>query len=233
MAPPTKRNKKKQILQATQKRQRKGALYLVAIIIVITTIGIGWYVYASSQTPQPATGLPDTVYAKLNTTQGMIEVELYHSKTPKTVENFVNLANSGFYNNLVWHRIAKNFVIQTGNSNSKNGLNNSTWSQPGAGQQIPFEYDSSLHNAAGYLAMASTNRQVGGSTQFYININDNSQALDGGYCVFGKVISGMNAAYALGNLPVYNTSPPGQPTDGQPVNPANAMLLSVTISNTP
>jgi cyclophilin family peptidyl-prolyl cis-trans isomerase len=229
--------RKKKIMQATRKRQRRGAVYLVALVIVIATIGIGWYVYASSQStaqssPQPNT-LPDIVYAKLATSQGTIEIELYHSLTPKTVENFVNLANSGFYNNLVWHRIAKNFVIQTGNSNSKNGLNNSTWSQGGSGQSIPFEYASSLHNAVGYVAMASTGQRVGGSTQFYININDNSGTsvgLDGNYAVFGKVISGMNAAYVLGNLPIY----PGlSPTDGQPTNPADAMLNGVTISNSP
>jgi cyclophilin family peptidyl-prolyl cis-trans isomerase len=226
--------RKKKIIQATRKRQRRGAVYLVAIVIVITTIGIGWYVYASSQSPaqsspQPNT-LPDIVYAKLGTSQGTIEIELYHSLTPKTVENFVNLANSGFYNKLVWHRIAKSFVIQTGNSNSRNGLNNSTWSQAGSGQSIPFEYASSLHNAVGYVAMASTNQQAGGTTQFYININDNSGALDRNYAVFGKIISGMNAAYAIGNLPIY----PGlSPTDGQPINPADAMLNGVTISNSP
>src|SRR5947207_10545004 len=163
---------KKRTVQTVRKRQGRGKIYLLGAFIIIVVVGVTLYVYASSQST------PAIVYAKLNTSQGVIEIELYQNATPKTVTNFVNLANSGFYNNLVWHRIAKNFVIQTGNSNSRNGLNNSTWSQAGTGQAIPFEYDNSLHNAVGYVGMASTGTQVGGTTQFYININNNSATLD-------------------------------------------------------
>ncbi len=202
-------------------------MYLVGTLILVAIIAISVVVYAYIQPGGTNTGSQAVVYAKLNTSQGLIEIELYQNATPKTVTNFVSLANSGFYNNLVWHRIAKNFVIQTGNSNSRYGLNNSTWSQPGTGQAIPFEYDNSLHNAVGYVGMASTGTQVGGTTQFYININDNSATLDGKYAVFGKVIAGMDVAYSIGNLPIYNSP------DGQPINPSGAMLTSVTISNSP
>ncbi len=202
-------------------------MYLVGTLILVAIIAISVVVYAYIQPGGTNTGSQAVVYAKLNTSQGLIEIELYQNATPKTVTNFVSLANSGFYNNLVWHRIAKNFVIQTGNSNSRYGLNNSTWSQPGTGQAIPFEYDNSLHNAVGYVGMASTGTQVGGTTQFYININDNSATLDGKYAVFGKVIAGMDVAYSIGNLPIYNSP------DGQPINPSGAMLTSITISNSP
>ena len=194
---------------------------------MIVVIAISVIVYGSIQPGGPPSGSQAIVYAKLTTSQGVIEIELYHSSVPKTVDNFVNLAKSGSYDNLVWHRIAKNFVIQTGNANSKNGLNNSTWSQGDGTPQIPFENDPSLHNAVGYVGMASTGAGVGGSDQFYINIADNSVKLDGSYMVFGKVINGMNAAYLIGNLPIYS------PPDGQPINPPDAMLKSVTISNTP
>ena len=202
-------------------------MYLLGAVLLVAIIAVAVVVYAYIQPGGTNPGLQAIVYAKLNTSQGVIEIELYQNATPKTVTNFVNLANSGFYNNLVWHRIAKNFVIQTGNSNSRNGLNNSTWSQAGTGQAIPFEYDNSLHNAVGYVGMASTGTQVGGTTQFYININDNSAKLDGKYAVFGKVIAGMDVAYSIGNLPIYNSP------DGQPINPSDAMLTSVTISNSP
>ena len=202
-------------------------MYLLGTVLLVAIIAVAVVVYAYIQPGGTNTGLQAVVYAKLNTSQGVIEIELYQNATPKTVTNFVNLANSGFYNNLVWHRIAKNFVIQTGNSNSRDGLNNSTWSQPGTGQAIPFEYDNSLHNAVGYVGMASTGTQVGGTTQFYININNNSATLDGKYAVFGKVIAGMDVAYAIGNLPIYDSP------DGQPINPSDAMLTSVTISNSP
>ena len=202
-------------------------MYLLGTVLLVAIIAVAVVVYAYIQPGGTNPGLQAVVYAKLNTSQGVIEIELYQNATPKTVTNFVNLANSGFYNNLVWHRIAKNFVIQTGNSNSRNGLNNSTWSQAGTGQAIPFEYDNSLHNAVGYVGMASTGTQVGGTTQFYININDNSATLDGKYAVFGKVIAGMDVAYSIGNLPIYNSP------DGQPINPSGAMLTSITISNSP
>ena len=202
-------------------------MYLLGTVLLVAIIAVSVVVYAYIQPGGTNPGLQAIVYAKLNTSQGVIEIELYQNATPKTVTNFVNLANSGFYNNLVWHRIAKNFVIQTGNSNSRNGLNNSTWSQAGTGQAIPFEYDNSLHNAVGYVGMASTGTQVGGTTQFYININNNSATLDGKYAVFGKVIAGMDVAYAIGSLPIYNSP------DGQPINPSDAMLTSVTISNSP
>lgn len=205
----------------------------MAIVIIIITIGVGLYVYASSQpSPQPSNALPDIVYAKLNTTQGPIEIELYHSLTPKTVENFVNLAKSGFYNNLVWWRINAGFVIQTGDPLTKNGGGDRTAWGTGTSQSIPFEYDASLHNYRGYVAMASTAVKVGGSCQFFINLNDtNSQTLDGNYAVFGKVISPMTAVTALAALPTTTQYTGAQAP--QPVNPADAMLISVTISNTP
>ena len=199
-------------------------MYLLGTVLLVAIIAVAVVVYAYIQPGGTNTGLQAVVYAKLNTSQGVVEIELYQNATPKTVTNFVNLANSGFYNNLVWHRIAKNFVIQTGNSNSRNGLNNSTWSQAGTGQAIPFEYDNSLHNAVGYVGMASTGTQVGGTTQFYININNNSATLDGKYAVFGKVTTGMNVALSIANVPVYSGS-------NQPITPV--YLTSVTISNNP
>jgi dolichyl-diphosphooligosaccharide---protein glycosyltransferase len=225
--------RKKQLLQATRKRQQRGRIYLVAIIIIITTVGIGWYVYASSQSPAQPNALPNVVYAKLGTSQGTIEVELYYNATPKTVANFVSLAESGFYNDLVWHRIIKGFVIQTGDPNSKNALNNATWGSGGSSQTVPLELASSLHNYAGYVAMAHLPNEVNsGTSQFFINLNDtNAAALDGQYTVFGKVISGMNVAYNIANLQVY----PGTasyPSD-QPVDPSAALLTNVSISNNP
>ncbi|TMB64795.1 MAG: peptidylprolyl isomerase, partial [Deltaproteobacteria bacterium] len=80
----------------------------------------------------------------------------------------------------------------------------------------------------GYVAMASTAAGVGGSSQFYINVNDNSGSLDGKYAVFGKVIVGMDAANALANLPTTNQYPNAL---NQPADPSHAMLISVTISN--
>src|SRR5712692_3803489 len=206
---------KSRAIQKTRRRERRGRIYLLGTLVLIVTVALGLYVYASAQ-PAPI------VYAKLNTPQGQIEVELYQSLTPKTVTNFVNLAKSGFYNNLIWHRIVKGFVIQTGDPNSRNGYNNSTWGQGGSSQTVPLEIVSSLHNNAGYLGMARSSDLNSGSSQFYINLANNP-SLDGNYTVFGKVIGGMDVALAIGNVAVNSQS--------QPINPV--FLTNVTISSSP
>ncbi len=165
-------------------------------------------------------------YAQMNTSVGLIEAELYQDKTPITVNNFVNLAKSGFYTNLVWHRIVKGFVIQTGDPTTKNaGGNRKTWGNGGSSQTVPLEIDSSLRNNTGYLGMARASDPNSGSSQFYINLANNS-SLDGGYAVFGRVIKGMDVALAIGNVPVTNQY---SPAENQPVTPV--YLTSVTISN--
>src|SRR5438094_4073658 len=154
--------KKKRAIQTASKRESRGRIYVVAIIIVVIVIGVGWYVYASSQSPGQANTLPDIVYARLSTSEGTIEVELYHSLNPKTVENFVNLANSGFYNNLVWHRINAGFVIQTGDPNTKNGGGDRTTWGKGGSQSVPFEWCASVHIEDGILGLGTTSLRVGG-----------------------------------------------------------------------
>ena len=168
-------------------------------------------------TPKVAT----PVFATLSTSAGTIVVELYQAQVPKTVTNFVNLAGLGFYSNLTWHRIVTGFVIQTGDPNTRDGGGDrSSWGTGGSSQTVPLEIDGSLHNNAGYLGMARSTDPNSGSSQFYINLADN-HSLDGSYTVFGKVISGMDVALALGNTPVNSQS--------QPINPL--FLTSVTISS--
>src|SRR2546422_9767034 len=195
-------------------RRRKIITRIAAAAIVAIIAGAGLYIYISnrgSTTTQESTscttgtlvlGAPKGTYAKINTSLGCIEVQLYPSAAPKTVANFVNLSQSGFYDNLVWHRIVKGFVIQTGDPNTRNGSGDrSSWGTRGSQQTVPLEIDSSLHNNAGYLGMARSSDPNSGSSQFYINLANNN-SLDQQYTVFGKVISGMDAALALGNVPV-------------------------------
>ena len=214
------------IRKSGKRRAGRGRTYLLGTLVLIIVIAIGWYVYASTQSVNsngPPTGI---VYAKLNTSKGVIDVELYQSKTPKTVTNFVNLAKSGFYDNLVWHRCAKGFVIQTGDPNTRNGGGDRNhWGEGGSSQTVPLEIDSSLHNLDGYLGMAYAQDPNGATSQFYINLGDHT-SLDGSYAVFGKVTSGMDVARSIGNLPV------DSPDHNQPLDPL-PFLTSVTISNIP
>lgn len=167
-------------------------------------------------------------YALICTNLGLIEVQLSPStQSTQTVANFVSLAKSGFYNDLVWHRIVPGFVIQAGDPNTKNGGGDrATWGQGTSGTSIPFELDPNQHNVAGSIAMASTGAGVGGSSQFYINLVDNSQALDGKYAVFGQVINGMSVVQALAKVQVDSTT-------GQPVKASDAYIVSITMQNQP
>jgi cyclophilin family peptidyl-prolyl cis-trans isomerase len=168
------------------------------------------------------------VYATLNTTNGTIIVELYRAQTPQTVNNFVNLANQHFYDNLVWHRLSRNPpVIQTGDPNTRYGnTSRSTWGSGGSSQTVPLELDKSLHNSLGYLGMARGQSLDSGSSQFYINMANNNDLdyANGGYTVFGKVIGPMTAANLIWNTPTYTSAP----YQDQPINPV--YLISVTIS---
>lgn len=215
------------IRKSRKQRARRGRTYLLGTLALVLVIAVGWYVYASAQSAnmnQPAT----VVYAKLNTPHGLIEVELYQKAAPKTVTNFVNLAKAGFYNNLVWHRIVEGFVIQTGDQHTKDGGGDrSQWGTGGSPQTVPLEIDSSLHNYVGYLGMARSQDPNSGSSQFYINLADNSASLDRNYTVFGKVTSGMEVALAIANVPTYTQNP----YKDQPIDPV--FLTSVTISSSP
>jgi cyclophilin family peptidyl-prolyl cis-trans isomerase len=171
----------------------------------------------------------------ISTTQGTFEVELFPKAAPKTVANFISLANTGFYNNLVWHRIVKGFAIQIGDPTSRNGGGNpSMWGSTGSSQTIPLETSRTLVgegfvNDIGSLGMARTSDPNSGSSQFFINLANNS-FLNGQYTVFGRVVAGMDVVDKLANLPV---SPDCMASGGmncRPLVPQQAEILTITTS---
>lgn len=227
--------------------------YLAIVVVLLVAAGTGLYVYGSrimgggstsststtfaSKSCTPATttstGGANGTYALICTNLGLIEVQLFPADAPQTVANFVKLANQGYYNGLVWHRIVPGFVIQVGDPTTRNGGGNrTTWGQGTSGTNIPFE-NSSLGEGLGAVAMASTGAKVGGSSQFFINLVDNTASLDGNYAVFGQVINGMSVVNALAKVPIITTSCPSGPECDQPVNPSEAYIVSVTIQNQP
>jgi cyclophilin family peptidyl-prolyl cis-trans isomerase len=201
-----------------------GAVVVVVLLVVL----VGYEIYANYIYQPPP------VYAKLGTSQGYIYLELYPGCAPKAVANFVNLTNSGFYDDLVWHRIVPGFVIQTGDPNTKGAVNStrSTWGSGGSSTSVPFQWCGRLHNYAGYLGMASTAAMGPSTSQFYINLsNDSVSQLDGNYTVFAKVISGMNVVCKIAGVKTYNSTATqnGVTIEDQPINPALAMFDNATI----
>jgi len=130
--------------------------------------------------------------AVIDTTMGTIKVQLYEDKMPITTANFVKLANDGFYNGLVFHRVIDNFMIQTGGFLPDGTPKSSPYGN------IKFE-TSDLKHVDGAISMASTGAKVGGSAQFFIC--DGAQSnLDGNYAAFGKVIEGMDVVREISSV---------------------------------
>ncbi|MFO7603126.1 MAG: peptidylprolyl isomerase [Gammaproteobacteria bacterium] len=134
---------------------------------------------------------------KLNTNKGTIVLELDAAKAPATVENFLQYATEGFYNGTIFHRVIKGFMIQGGGMEP--GMKEKTTRAP-----IKNEADNGLSNARGTIAMARTPDPHSATAQFFINAKDNtfldfrSATADGyGYCVFGKVVEGMDVVDAI------------------------------------
>jgi peptidyl-prolyl cis-trans isomerase-like 1 len=227
-----------------RKQQGHVRAYLVMGIILILIAASVSYAYvarfgpfnpgSTSTSTTTTTTAPSLLYARINTTKGSFDVELFNSLAPKTVTNFVTLVNEGFYNGLIWHRIEPSFVIQTGDPNTRNASYPRTkWGRGSSGIPIPvFENASSLHNYAYYLGMASTGKYTPGTSQFYINLSNSTSnlSLDGAYTVFGKVIKGMDVMQLLGGVPVeyVGTSPYGQ---NEPVTPV--YVTSITMISGP
>jgi len=140
--------------------------------------------------------------AVLETSKGTIKFELYEDKAPITTANFIKLAESGFYDGLIFHRVIDNFVIQTGDP-----LGNGTG---GSGETINLEINQNLTHTDGAVGMARSTDPNSATSQFYI-CDGPQHGLDGNYAVFGQVIEGLDvvrsiAAVATGanNKPLQN-----------------------------
>jgi peptidyl-prolyl cis-trans isomerase A (cyclophilin A)/peptidyl-prolyl cis-trans isomerase B (cyclophilin B) len=137
----------------------------------------------------------------LKTSMGEIVLELDHDAAPKTVDNFVQYVKSGFYKGTVFHRVIDGFMIQGG------GLTEKLQQKP-TRKPIPNESKNGLSNQPYTIAMAREDHPDSATSQFFINVGDNS-GLDfpgpkgnGGYTVFGKVIKGQDVVDKIAKVVV-------------------------------
>lgn len=135
---------------------------------------------------------------------GVIQAELYPEVAPNTVNNFINLANKNFYNNLKFHRVIKGFMIQGGDPKGDG--------TGGPGYSIEGEFTSngfanSLKHTKGVLSMARTKDPDSAGSQFFIMSGD-APNLDGQYAAFGKVISGMDVVDKIQNVETNSADAP-------------------------
>lgn len=161
-------------------------------------------------TTQEATTTPTTESkgstAVFTTNQGTFSLSLEIEKAPKTVANFVKLAEAGFYNGQRFHRVIEGFMIQGGDPLSKDVANKAMWGTGGPGYQFADEFGAGLSNIAGTISMANAGPNTNGS-QFFINTNDNV-FLDGKHAVFGKVVSGMDVVMKISQVQTDQTDKP-------------------------
>jgi peptidyl-prolyl cis-trans isomerase B (cyclophilin B) len=151
------------------------------------------------------------VKVRIQTNHGAITLELYPDKAPQTVANFLRYVDSRHYENTIFHRVIPNFMIQGGGF----GLD---YQQKQTLAPVPNEADNGLKNLRGTIAMARTQDPHSATSQFFINHKDNAfldftaKDINGwGYCVFGKVVAGMNVVDEIAKV---QTGPGGPfPTD--------------------
>ena len=144
----------------------------------------------STSYAQPTEPYPEVT---IHTNRGDIRLELYPDKAPITVENFLQYARDGFYDETIFHRVISHFMIQGG------GLTNDMKRKP-TREPIVNEADNGLKNIRGTIAMARTNEVNSATSQFFINVELNgsldhtgkTDSRSWGYAVFGKVIDGMD-----------------------------------------
>ena len=122
--------------------------------------------------------------AIIDTIKGKMEVEFYENDAPKTVQNFVDLSRSGFYNGLTFHRVIPDFVIQ-GGCPQGTGVGG-----PGYAIDCELDGDNQYHDR-GVLSMAHAGRNTGGSQFFICHSRENTAHLDRNHTCFGKVVEGV------------------------------------------
>ncbi|HJP04389.1 MAG: hypothetical protein CL799_04135 [Chromatiales bacterium] len=169
--------------------------------------------------------LPTYPRLLVETSSGDFEVELFSSKAPLTVRNFLDYVDSGFYEGTIFHRIVGGFVAQGGGYDMDYKLRPTR-------KSIPNESGNGLSNRRGFVSMARTGKPHSADSQFYINLADNI-ALDPrptrwGYTVFGRVVEGMDVIDKIG----YVATGPGPVPQLKKDVPAEAIVIEkITLLN--
>ena len=151
--------------------------------------------------------------AIIKTNHGPIHVELYPDDAPKTVDNFVKLANDGFYDRVIFHRVIPDFMIQGGDPTGTGS----------GGPGYTFEDEFNQHNVErGALAMANAGPNTNGS-QFFVVTTEAAPWLDGKHTVFGRVTDGMDVVDKIAK----------QPRDARDKPHEDVVIESVSVSDAP
>jgi cyclophilin family peptidyl-prolyl cis-trans isomerase len=165
--------------------------------LFLTTVALSFLAAASCAENKAAPAEAKKTVVVMETSRGTIKIELDGEKAPGTVKNFLQYVDDKFYDGTTFHRVIEDFMIQGGGfkpelKNAKN-IDDIKAAQKKTRDPIKNESGNGLSNTRGTIAMARTNDPDSATAQFFINTVDNSGKLDRPrYCVFGKVIDGMD-----------------------------------------
>jgi len=196
-----------------QKSSRKW-MYIALVLIVVAIAIVAFVILqnSSSNTQNNNGTSAGNPIAVIDTSMGVIKVELYEDKVPITAGNFIKNAENGYYDGIIFHRVIKNFMIQGGDPKGDGTGGHAAEYHEGYGDpedpetwMIPDEFREDLSNVRGTISMANRGPNTGGS-QFFINVVDNThldynkEPLTSQHAVFGKVIEGMDIVDAISNV---------------------------------
>ena len=188
--------------------------------------------------PLLATDQPEKPRVKFTTSLGSFTLELEPKAAPKTVANFLNYVHKGFYKGTTFHRVIPTFMIQGGGFTAD--LKKKAGDQPLV-NEAKTAMAAGLHNTRGTIAMARTNDPHSATSQFFINVKDNSTSLDPkpdnwGYCVFGQVVEGLETVDKIKAVPTHNVQMSDVPvtavviTDAQELKGSSVKKVSAKAS---
>jgi len=168
-------------------------------LLIILTLTLGCKNGSTTQqkgdiVTQYMNGKDSVTVAVIKTNMGTIEILLFDELVPKTVENFVGLAQKGYYNGIIFHRVIENFMVQGGDPTGTGRGGESFW-----GKSFADEFNMELkHETPGVLSMANAGPNTNGS-QFFITLVP-TPWLDGKHSIFGHVLKGMEVVEAIGKV---------------------------------
>src|SRR6266704_3068540 len=186
-------------------RHQIGVVALALLFAGMSGVGLGADEKKQADEKKSAGGEKMEPHAIIKTKFGEMEIKFFPEVAPKHVENFINLAKSGFYDGTIFHRVIPGFMIQGGDPNTKNSLRKDTYGQGGPkdekGNPILLKAEfSDIPHKRGIVSMARANEPDTAGSQFFVVV-EQSPFLDGKYTVFGEVTKGLGVADRIVSVP--------------------------------
>jgi len=191
---------------------------MAALFQGLMLICMGVIAIQTSNAQEKGNPVTERDVAVIETTMGTIEIELYGQETPRTVKNFIGLAEQGSYDGLIFHRVMDGFMIQGGDPEGTGRGGKSIYGKPFEDEFV----DSLRHAEAGVVSMANRGPNTN-TSQFFITLAP-TPWLDGKHTIFGHVVGGMEVVRAIGKV---KTTKPGD----RPIE--DVVMKHVTIRRAP